>query len=132
RIGLIREGKTHRRSSVVISRDCDHRQCEISQEFLEVRVFLGRSAIDEVAGYHDDRRPWAQGIKTDDAMLQGPGGVDLPIGELARSLDMQVGDLSDQYGFSHRETNRSAASHISIGTRGPARIADRGLRAFAQ
>src|SRR6266545_1000939 len=66
-----------------------------------MRVFLLAPAIDEIARDDDELRPWPKSIDIGDAARQRRRGVDLPVGELARRLDVQIGNLRDQQRRAH-------------------------------
>src|SRR5262249_42801334 len=123
-VRLLRKGRAQRHAGVVISRDRRERQRERGEQAFEMRVFLWQPAVDQVAGRHDHGRRRLQRIELRDAACQRRRGVDFPVGEFARTLDMQVGDLSDGDGRRcHRRgsSSRTAAGSIGSPTRSPTR-----------
>ena len=97
-VATVAEGVAHRLALVVIAGDGDDTLLDRCQDRLQVRVFLRSPEIDQVTGQQDDVGLRAQRQQLLHAALQHGSRVDLAIGELARQLDMGVGDLGDQHG----------------------------------
>src|ERR1700676_5116251 len=96
RIMLIRQGSAHQRAIVVIAGNCGKGNFERRKQPDEMIVFLLQRRIYQIAGNHDEVGTRRKPVEFLDAARQRGGGIDMPISEQARRLDVQVGNLCDQ------------------------------------
>src|SRR5262249_28070453 len=88
-------------------------------------VFLGRAAVDEIAGADDQRRPGIEPVELRDTALQRARGVDNTVRLFTDRLDVQVGNLRDQQRFAGHAAVSSMSSRTAEGsTRRPIRSPD--------
>src|ERR1700730_6120014 len=122
-IGLSRKRSAHKRARVVVAGNDRDRNFERHEQTVEVLVLVFGGRIDQIAGNNHDLRPRTQAIELRNATRERRRGIDFAVGQRARSLDMQVGDLGHEEGGGRDRrspgSSRTASGSIARPTRSP-------------
>jgi hypothetical protein len=89
--------RAHRLAIIVVAGDCEDGVRERREKVEEMRVFLLRALVRQVAGDEDDVRPLGQAADLDNAALERGRRVRPSIGEPPARLDVEIGNLGNQH-----------------------------------
>src|SRR5690242_20244479 len=123
RVTALGQRCAHQLAAVVIAGNGGKTNLERREEPVEMLVLLGHRRIGKVTGYHHELWSRPEGIERGDASRKRGRSVDLAIGQHARTLDMQIGNLGDQEGRAHASPfgkSRIAEGSTESPTRSPA------------
>ena len=106
-IGMIGEDRAQGIARIVVAGNEMDRHGQRRQQLPEKCVFLDRAAIDQVAGGEHDVGPGIERVHVRHCPFEEARRVDALVEQLARRLDVHVGDLGDQHGFTLETHSRS-------------------------
>ena len=96
-VAVLGKGRPERIARIVVARDQIVGHAQRPEHALEVRVFLGLAAIDQIAGHQRDVGAGIERVDVRDGPLEEALRVDTAVKQLARLLDVHVGDLGNQH-----------------------------------
>src|SRR6185312_14302594 len=123
-IRSLRERRAHQLAAVVIAGNGGKGKLQRREQAPQMVIFLRIWSVGEIARDHHEIRRRRERIQRRHAMLQRLGSVDAAVGELARRLPLQVGNLGNAK-LSHRRrqsssgNRRTASGRIDRPTRSP-------------
>ncbi len=98
-VSAVRERRAHHVAGVMIAGNAGKGQLQWREQTLEMLVLFSGGRIRKIAGDHHEVRRGAEFVQGGHAALQRLRSIDPAIGQHARRLDMQIGNLRDTSGF---------------------------------